>query len=46
MATRAFDEAVRWSLARRQFGHSLSEFQATQMALADMQVEIAGARLL
>jgi acyl-CoA dehydrogenase len=46
LALRAMDEAVRWSLARRQFGHPLSEFQATQMALADMHVEIAGARLL
>jgi len=46
MAARALDEAVRWSLSRRQFGRSLSEFQATQMALAEMHVDLVGARLL
>jgi acyl-CoA dehydrogenase len=37
---------VRHALARRQFGRALSDFQATQMALADMHVDLAGARLL
>ena len=37
LAQRAFDEAVRWTQGRRQFGRPLSEFQATQMALAEMQ---------
>ncbi len=46
LAARAFDEAVRWALGRRQFGHPLSYFQATQMALADMHVELTAARLL
>jgi acyl-CoA dehydrogenase len=46
LAQRAFDEAVRWTQGRRQFGRPLSEFQATQMALAEMLVEIEGARLL
>jgi acyl-CoA dehydrogenase len=46
LALRAMDEAVRWSQARRQFGHPLSDFQATQMALADMHVDLVGARLL
>lgn len=46
LALRARDEALRFVQARRQFGRPLSEFQATQMALADMQVEIQGARLL
>ena len=46
LATRALDEAVRWSLARRQFGRMLAEFQATQMALADMHVDLQAARLL
>src|SRR6185295_7472463 len=41
-----FDEAVRHALARRQFGRSLAEFQATQMSLAEMYAELAGARLL
>jgi acyl-CoA dehydrogenase len=45
-AWRALDEAVRWSLARRQFGRSLSQFQATKMALAEMHVDLEAARLL
>jgi acyl-CoA dehydrogenase len=46
LAERALDEALRWSLARRQFGRPLAELQATQMALADMHVELEAARLL
>lgn len=46
LASRALDEALRWSLARRQFGRALADFQATQLALADMQVELQAARLL
>jgi acyl-CoA dehydrogenase len=46
LAARAFDEALRWSLARRQFGKPLAELQATRMALADMHVELEAARLL
>jgi acyl-CoA dehydrogenase len=46
LAARALDEAVRWSLARRQFGRALAEFQATQLALAEMQVELDAARLV
>jgi acyl-CoA dehydrogenase len=46
MAARALDEAVRWALARRQFGRPLADFQATQLALAEMQVELDAARLL
>jgi acyl-CoA dehydrogenase len=46
IALRAFDEAVRWALGRRQFGKPISEFQATQMALAEMHVELQAARLL
>jgi acyl-CoA dehydrogenase len=46
LAARALEEAVRWSQARRQFGRMLAEFQATQMALADMYVELQAARLL
>jgi len=46
LATRAFDEAVRWAMGRRQFGRPLSEFQATQLALAEMDVELQAARLL
>jgi acyl-CoA dehydrogenase len=46
LAQRAFDEAVRRTQARRQFGRALSEFQATQMALADMATDLEAARLL
>jgi acyl-CoA dehydrogenase len=46
LAARALDEALRWSLARRQFGRTLAEFQATQFALAEMQVDLDAARLL
>jgi acyl-CoA dehydrogenase len=46
LAARAFDEAVRHAQARRQFGKTLAEFQATQMAIAEMHVDLEGARLL
>jgi acyl-CoA dehydrogenase len=46
LASRAFDEAVRHAQARRQFGKALVEFQATQLALAEMHVDLEGARLL
>ncbi|PYQ22628.1 MAG: acyl-CoA dehydrogenase [Acidobacteria bacterium] len=45
-SVRAFDEALRWAQARRQFGHRLAEFQAVQMALAEMYVDLEAARLL
>jgi acyl-CoA dehydrogenase len=46
LAARALDEALAWSRRRRQFGHALADFQATQMALAEMHVDLQGARLL
>ena len=46
LAARALEEAVRWSQARRQFGRPLADFQATQMALAEMHVDLEAARLL
>ena len=46
LAARALEEAVRWSQARRQFGRALADFQATQMALAEMHVDLEAARLL
>lgn len=46
LAQRAFDEAVRWTQARRQFGRTLAEFQAVQMALADMDLAVQSSRLL
>jgi acyl-CoA dehydrogenase len=46
LAQRAFDESLRWALGRRQFGQPLARFQATQMALAEMHVDLEAARLL
>jgi acyl-CoA dehydrogenase len=46
MAARALDEAKKRVLERKQFGRPLADFQATQMALADMAVDVAAARLL
>jgi acyl-CoA dehydrogenase len=46
LAGRALDEALLWSRKRRQFGHALAEFQATQLALAEMHVDLQAARLL
>lgn len=46
LAQRAFDEAVRHALARRQFGQPLSRFQGVQMMVAEMYVELQAARLL
>jgi acyl-CoA dehydrogenase len=46
LAARALDEALRWAQARRQFGRSLADFQAVQMGLAEMQVDLDAARLL
>jgi len=46
LAARALDEAVARVRGRRQFGRALAEFQATQMALAEMHVDLQAARLL
>jgi acyl-CoA dehydrogenase len=46
LAARALDEAARWVLGRRQFGRFLADFQTVQFALADMHVDLEGARLL
>jgi acyl-CoA dehydrogenase len=46
MAARARDEAIRRIKARRQFGKALAEFQATQLAIADMALDVAASTLL
>jgi acyl-CoA dehydrogenase len=46
LAQRALDEAISYSQKRRQFGHSLSEFQGTQLKLADMATDLEASRLL
>jgi acyl-CoA dehydrogenase len=43
---RAFDEATRWALKRRMFGHTLAEFQLTRAKLGDMAVSVDAAALL
>ncbi len=46
LAQGAWDEAVRYSKDRVDFGQPISEFQALRWFMADMQTEIAAARLL
>jgi hypothetical protein len=46
MAQGAYEAALKYSQVRRQFGRSISEFQATQFKLADMATSIEAARLL
>ncbi|HEY6967623.1 MAG TPA: acyl-CoA dehydrogenase family protein [Candidatus Angelobacter sp.] len=46
IAQGAYDSALKYSKQRRQFGKSISEFQAIQWKLADMATEIDAARLL
>jgi len=46
IAQGAFDEALRYSKERTQFGVPISEHQAIQFYLADMATEIEAARLL
>ncbi|HAS83167.1 MAG TPA: acyl-CoA dehydrogenase [Verrucomicrobia bacterium] len=46
IAQGAFDEALRYSRQRRQFGKPISSFQAIQFMLADMATQIEAARAL
>ncbi len=46
MAQGAYDAALKYSKARKQFGRPISEFQAIQHKLVDMAVELDAARLL
>jgi acyl-CoA dehydrogenase len=46
MSARALEEATAHASRRRQFGRPLAEFQATQLAIADMATELDAARLL
>jgi alkylation response protein AidB-like acyl-CoA dehydrogenase len=45
-ANAAFDAARTYVTERRQFGHTLSEFQALRFRLADMATELEAARLM
>ncbi len=46
MAQGALDAALRYAKQRKQFGRTISEFQAIQFKLADMATEVEAARLL
>jgi alkylation response protein AidB-like acyl-CoA dehydrogenase len=46
MAQGAYECSVRYAKQRKQFGKTISEFQAIQFKLADMAVQIEAARLL
>lgn len=46
MAQGAYESALKYSKERKQFGKTISEFQAIQWKLADLAVEIDAARLL
>jgi hypothetical protein len=46
MAQGALDAAVKYSKQRKQFGQTISEFQAIQFKLADMATQVEAARLL
>jgi len=45
-AQRCIDEAVRYTLERKQFGQAIADFQNTQFILADMATELEAARTL
>jgi alkylation response protein AidB-like acyl-CoA dehydrogenase len=45
-AQRCLDEAVKYTKERKQFGQPISDFQATQFTLADMETELQAARTL
>ena len=46
LAQGALDESIRYAKQRRAFGKSISEFQAIQWMIADMQTEVEAARQL
>jgi isovaleryl-CoA dehydrogenase len=46
LAQAALDHSLDWARQREQFGRPISEFQMVQKLLADMYVEVTGARLM
>jgi acyl-CoA dehydrogenase len=46
LAQRAFEEAIRYSRGRQQFGRPIAQFQGIQFKLAEMATELEAARLL
>ena len=45
-AQRCLDEAIAYTKSRKQFGQAISEFQATQFTLADMETGVESSRAL
>ncbi|MEL7111032.1 MAG: isobutyryl-CoA dehydrogenase [Pseudomonadota bacterium] len=45
-AQRALDQALAYSKERQQFGQAISDFQAIQFKLADMETELQAARVM
>jgi alkylation response protein AidB-like acyl-CoA dehydrogenase len=46
IASRAYEESVKYAKSRMAFGKSISEFQAIQLKIADMATDLQAARLL
>ena len=46
IAQGAMDETIKYTKERKQFGHSISQFQNTQFQMADMETKVQAARLL
>lgn len=46
LATRAFEEAIRYSQERKAFGKAISEHQAIQIHLAEMATQLEAAKLM
>jgi alkylation response protein AidB-like acyl-CoA dehydrogenase len=46
IAQGALEASMRYAQARKQFGHSIAEFQAIQFKIADMATHVEAARLL
>ena len=46
LAQKAYDDGVKYTLVREQFGQKISQFQAIQHQIADMAMEIEAGRLL
>ncbi|WP_238006603.1 acyl-CoA dehydrogenase family protein [Dactylosporangium sp. AC04546] len=46
IAQAAYDEALRYSASRTAFGSQISQFQAVQLRLADMAMQVQAARLM
>ena len=46
LSQKAYDDGVKYSLVREQFGQKISQFQAIQHQIADMAMEIECSRLL